>query len=134
MKIKILYTHERVKHPVLSTVILKTGVPLNILEASISPSRGELVVDVPASGDQLKAVIEALKAEGVEVRELGPTIEVDEEKCVLCGACVSPCPTGAITLTMERLEIDEQLCIRCKACVIACPFKALSMASTSWEA
>lgn len=131
MKIKIYYSHEKVKSPVLSTVILKTGIPLNILEATITPSKGELVVDVPASGEQFKAVVEALKAEGVEVSELGPTIEVDREKCILCGACVSPCPTGAITLTMERLEIDDQSCIRCKACVEACPFKALSMASTS---
>ncbi|MHC1564360.1 MAG: DUF362 domain-containing protein, partial [Candidatus Hecatellaceae archaeon] len=92
---------------------------------------GEMVVDVPASGRQLEMVIEALKAEGVEVKELGPTIEVVKDKCVLCGACVSPCPTGAITLTMEKLEIDEQLCVRCKACVVACPFKALSMATMS---
>ncbi|MHC1589845.1 MAG: 4Fe-4S binding protein [Candidatus Hecatellaceae archaeon] len=131
MKIKILYAHEKVKKPVLSTVILKTNVPLNILEATVTPSKGEMVVDVPASGRQLEMVIEALKAEGVEVKELGPTIEVVKDKCVLCGACVSPCPTGAITLTMEKLEIDEQLCVRCKACVVACPFKALSMATMS---
>ncbi|MHC1589636.1 MAG: 4Fe-4S binding protein, partial [Candidatus Hecatellaceae archaeon] len=30
-----------------------------------------------------------------------------------------------------KLEIDEQLCVRCKACVVACPFKALSMATMS---
>ncbi|MHC1585998.1 MAG: 4Fe-4S binding protein [Candidatus Hecatellaceae archaeon] len=131
MKVKISYRHEKVGKPVLSTVILKTGVPLNILEAVVTPSRGEIVVDIPASGEQLERVLEALREEGVEVWELGPTIEIDREKCVLCGACVSPCPTGAITLTAEEITIDEQLCIRCKACVVACPFKALKIASES---
>jgi len=129
LKVKILYGHERIKKPVLSTVILETGVPLNILEASITPSRGEIIVDIPASGEQLEKVLEALRREGVEVSELGPTVEVDRERCILCGACVSPCPTGAITLTMEELKIDDQLCIRCRACVAACPLKALKITS-----
>ena len=129
MKVKILYKHEKVEKPILSTVILKTGIPLNILEASVTPSQGEIVVDSPAVGEQLEKVLQALREEGVEIKELGPTIEVDRDLCVLCGACVSPCPTGAITLTLQELKIDEQLCIRCKACIVACPFKALKITS-----
>ena len=129
VKVKILYSHEQVKLPVLSTVILETGVPLNILEAKITPSEGEIVVEIPASGSRLEQVLNLLKSQGVEVCELGPAVEVDREKCVLCGACVSPCPTSAIKLHEDRLEIDDSLCIRCKACINACPFKALTLTS-----
>jgi ferredoxin-type protein NapF len=27
---------------------------------------------------------------------------VDQQRCIRCGACVAPCPTGAVTLTAEK--------------------------------
>ena len=129
MKFKIIYSHEAVEAPILSTVILETGVPINILEAKITPSEGEMIVDIPASGEDLARVLESLKKHGVEIREVGPAIEINREKCVMCGACVSPCPTGAITMVDGELTIDDKLCIRCKACVYACPVRALTITS-----
>lgn len=49
---------------------------------------------------------------------------IDEQKCQQCGACVSHCPTGAITLD-DKLHIDADKCIKCCACVKVCPSKAL---------
>jgi ferredoxin len=129
VKFKIIYSHEIVEAPILSTVILETGVPINILEAKITPSEGEMIVDIPVSGEDLARVLEALRKHGIEVREVGPTIEINKEKCVMCGACISPCPTGAITMVGDELRVDDKLCIRCKACVYACPVRALTMAS-----
>ena len=129
MKVKLFYSHERVKLPVLSTVILETGVPLNILEAKVTPSSGEIVVEIPATGEKLEKVIRALQEQGVKVQELGPAVTINVERCVLCGACVSPCPTGAIKLLEDRVEVDDSLCIRCKACAVACPFRAITIAS-----
>ncbi len=47
---------------------------------------------------------------------------VDEKLCVDCGACVSYCPTNAITIVDEAPVIDEDKCIGCGICnIVACP-------------
>ena len=52
---------------------------------------------------------------------------VKEEECVACGACIKPCPTGAITggTRKEAAHIDMDLCINCNACYQACNFLAI---------
>lgn len=43
------------------------------------------------------------------------------EACSLCGTCMSLCPTNAIYMEEGRLRTDEQRCIVCQACVKGCP-------------
>ena len=52
---------------------------------------------------------------------------VKEEDCVACGACIKPCPTGAITGGTRKVaaHIDMDLCINCNACYQACGFLAI---------
>ncbi|MFQ5482908.1 MAG: NADH-ubiquinone oxidoreductase-F iron-sulfur binding region domain-containing protein, partial [Nitrospinaceae bacterium] len=52
---------------------------------------------------------------------------VKEEDCVACGACIKPCPTGAITGGTKKFaaHIDMDLCINCNACYQACNFLAI---------
>lgn len=52
---------------------------------------------------------------------------VKEEECVACGACIKPCPTGAITGGTRKFaaHIDMDLCINCNACYEACNFLAI---------
>ncbi len=52
---------------------------------------------------------------------------VKEEECVACGACIKPCPTGAITGGTKKVaaHIDMDLCINCNACYQACNFLAI---------
>ena len=52
---------------------------------------------------------------------------VKEEDCVACGACIKPCPTGAITGGTRKVaaHIDMDLCINCNACYQACAFLAI---------
>ncbi len=45
------------------------------------------------------------------------------EGCILCGACVKACPTGAVVLGADNPVTDEKKCIMCQACVAACPQK-----------
>ena len=47
-------------------------------------------------------------------------IEVIEEKCSGCGACVSACPYNCIQLIEGKAKIDENCCQLCGACVSSC--------------
>ncbi|RLF15437.1 MAG: [Fe-S]-binding protein [Thermoprotei archaeon] len=125
MKLKITYNKQHVDKPVLSNVVLRTGVPINILDAKVSPGGGEVIVDVLAPPSKVKEVVDAFISEGVGVKEITKAIEADASRCIACGACVSPCPVGAISLREGMVEVDEAKCVRCQACVNACPMKAI---------
>lgn len=126
MKLRLIYARENVGEPVLSNVVLRTGVPLNILEARMEPDMGEIVVDAPAKGEQLRKVINLFREAGVSVKEITATIEIDEERCISCGACISPCPVQAIRFGPEwKVEFDEERCLRCQVCINACPVGAI---------
>ncbi len=126
MKLRLTYKRNNVSKPILSEIILKTGLPINILEAKVSLNAGEMVVDVPAAGKELDNVSELFQKAGVSVKEIKSITEIDYERCISCGACVSPCPVQAIKQNSDwDVELDEGRCIRCLICVNACPVKAI---------
>ncbi len=49
----------------------------------------------------------------------------DPQKCTLCGACLSRCPFGALTMEREQIEVGAS-CRMCGVCVKTCPEKAIS--------
>lgn len=52
-------------------------------------------------------------------------IEVIDQKCVGCGACIRACAYDAITIVDKLAIIDSDKCVLCGACVQACPFDAI---------
>lgn len=56
-------------------------------------------------------------------------IEVDEEKCIGCGACVNVCPSNALILKENSghkiLEYFVGRCIYCWRCIDVCPLQAI---------
>jgi Fe-S-cluster-containing hydrogenase component 2 len=57
-------------------------------------------------------------------------IQVNQELCTGCGACVDVCSEGAIQLVDQRAVIDEAICTACGSCVDACPNEAIAVRST----
>lgn len=56
-------------------------------------------------------------------------IEVDIEKCVLCGSCQRKCPSSAITVDRKEgyWAIERMGCIQCGYCVDNCPKNCLEI-------
>lgn len=54
---------------------------------------------------------------------------VDAENCTLCLACVSSCPTGALSDDPERprLMFTEDACVQCGLCKNTCPEKVITL-------
>ncbi len=128
MRLKLIYSPEVVEKPILAETILKTGVPMNILEAKVNAQKGELVVSVPASGKQLEDMIQMFEEAGVKTRILTRTLQIDARSCTSCGACISPCPTRALRFKPDwTIEFDEERCVACRVCVNACPVKAITV-------
>ncbi|HOZ00224.1 MAG TPA: FAD-binding protein [Candidatus Syntrophosphaera sp.] len=52
-------------------------------------------------------------------------IEIIDQNCVGCGACIRACAYDAIRLEGKLAVIDTEKCTLCGACVQACPFEAI---------
>jgi ferredoxin len=57
------------------------------------------------------------------------SLEIDIAGCTLCLACVSACPTGALSDDPERptLRFAEDACVQCGLCKATCPEKVISL-------
>jgi MinD superfamily P-loop ATPase len=59
-------------------------------------------------------------------------VEIDPEKCQLCGAyiepiCIDRCPCSALRIRDKKIEVTEFLCEDCNECGYACPDKAITI-------
>lgn len=54
-------------------------------------------------------------------------IEIDENKCGLCGLCIESCPYNAITISSEKINVDKFKCKGCGTCVSVCSTNAIEM-------
>jgi ferredoxin len=67
----------------------------------------------------------------VALPEMAPfgTVEIDADRCTLCLACVSACPTGALTDNPERptLRFAEDACVQCGLCKATCPENVVTL-------
>jgi len=119
------FSANQVQEPVTSQVILSEGVEMNILSAQIDERGGEILIEFQP--EHTSKIVEAFRKRGIKIR-VDKFVEVDEEKCVHCGACYSLCPVNAIRINEDHTIIfDEKQCVRCGACLDACPMAAISL-------
>tara|TARA_Y100000590_G_C15434666_1_gene906544 strand:- start:154 stop:324 length:171 start_codon:yes stop_codon:yes gene_type:complete len=55
-------------------------------------------------------------------------INIIDNKCDFCGACVSVCPVDCIELLESTININNKVCIDCDLCVFICPIEVLENA------
>jgi ferredoxin len=56
-------------------------------------------------------------------------VQLDVKSCTLCLACVTACPTSALSDNPERamLRFTESLCVQCGLCEATCPEDAITL-------
>ncbi len=127
--ILLRYSTEKADKPIISSIIRETDTPINILHADLTPKGGEIFISIDASEEKIEKIVNLFEGRGVHTEKVTESIELDEEKCIDCGACVSLCPTEALKLADDdySLLLNEEECVYCRACVPACPVDALSL-------
>jgi len=103
--------------------VLKQEISFNILKFSTDSSGIKMLLDVPE--DKIKDITKSLEKSDIIVNKKG-RVSIDSESCVNCGACVSLCPTEALSLNQDfELIFSEELCIGCNLCLNSCPRYAI---------
>ncbi|WNY27091.1 4Fe-4S binding protein [Methanolapillus ohkumae] len=124
MKLKITFPEERVSSPILSEVILKTGVLVSIVSSVVNPNGGEMIIEV--IDQSFENIKKELCAKGVKVVPVYDLIKRKEDECVECGGCISVCPAKVFSFDPDwNLKTETDRCIRCKLCISMCPHQAL---------
>lgn len=57
----------------------------------------------------------------------GYVAEINYEKCVGCGQCVTDCNFMAISQENGSITVDSSLCMGCEACATKCPVEAITL-------
>jgi NAD-dependent dihydropyrimidine dehydrogenase PreA subunit len=125
VRILLRFSEKIVEEPIISHIILELKVPINIIMAHVNSKGGEVLAEVP--DEALDKLISAFRKLGATV-SIPKLIEVDSEKCINCGACVTLCPVEAITIDEDASVVfDKEKCLgsTCSACVDACPSRAI---------
>jgi L-aspartate semialdehyde sulfurtransferase ferredoxin len=125
VRLLLRFSEKIVEDPIISQIVLDLKVPINIVTAYVNSKGGEVLADV--ADESADRVIGAFREKGVIV-SLPKLIEVDSEKCLNCGSCVSVCPVEAITFADDlSVTFNKEKCVgsTCSACVDACPARAI---------
>lgn len=59
-----------------------------------------------------------------------PRLQIDAERCTVCGLCAAQCPVGNLVKQEESIQIvDAEDCLHCLRCMHHCPQNAISFGS-----
>jgi L-aspartate semialdehyde sulfurtransferase ferredoxin len=119
-----------VDRPIVYKLIKDYDLVMNILKASITPNEeGFMVIELIGDKDNFAAGIKYLEESAVVIDPIGRDVKRNDERCTSCGACVTICPTDALSVdkvTRQVIFTDEK-CIACEICVKTCPLGAMEV-------
>lgn len=121
-----------VEKPIISDLVRKYDVEVNILEARITPNEeGSMFIGIQGSDENLDKAFGYLVSSGVKVTVKPRRLLWHEDICTSCGACLAHCLPKALNMDPDTGEVryDDDLCISCLLCIPACPYRALEEAS-----
>jgi len=126
-KLVLHFPNALVDKPIISNLVRKFDLEFNILKAYVTPEEeGNLILELIGTEENLTNAVKHLKGLGVKVQSLSKQVEMIEEKCTHCTACVPLCPAGAISVDRETFTVkfNSKKCIACGICIKVCPTKA----------
>ncbi len=132
MKLVLHFPPKLIEQPITYQLIKKHDLMVNILGARITPKeQGRLVVEISGRKKNLDAALRFLKELGVGVEPLARDVTWHEDRCIECTACVSICPTGALSVSRPDMHVsfNHDKCIACELCVPVCAYKAVEIIS-----
>jgi pyruvate formate lyase activating enzyme len=70
----------------------------------------------------------------IETIDSEPQVVWYHTKCIGDKACIEACPEDALDLTADGMQIDRERCQVCGSCEEACPTGAIKVMGHTWEA
>ncbi len=129
-RIVLNFPRDLVGEPIISRLVKKYNLECNILRASVTPRQvGIMVLGLKGSKANYNQALEYLKTLQVTVQPLSHDVTRNLNRCIECGACVTLCPTPALSRDPQTSEIrfDKNACIGCELCIPACPMQAMEV-------
>lgn len=129
-RIVLHFPTDLVSDPIISRLVKRYDLECNILKADITPRQiGILVLGLKGENNNYREAIEYLKSLKISVQLLSQDVTRDEYRCIECGACVTICPSDALTRDPRTGEVrfDKDSCIGCELCIPACPMRAMEV-------
>jgi formate hydrogenlyase subunit 6/NADH:ubiquinone oxidoreductase subunit I len=127
VRLLLRFSEDIISEPITAQTILDEGVAMNILSARVNAKEGVILVDVPA--EDVDKVVNAFQRKGVKV--LTPKqIQINDELCIECGACISLCPVKVINIESDNtVNFNVERCLgrTCGLCIDACPMNAIDL-------
>ena len=130
------FPKSQIDRPVISNVIRRMQVEVNILQAHITPEEdGHMFAIFSGKGTSVEEAFDYLRNNDVKVVLPTQNLVRDQEKCVHCTACVGQCPSAAFEVDQETFEVayNAKRCIACKLCIPSCTFGALESLSDHFK-
>ncbi|MEK7400096.1 MAG: NIL domain-containing protein [Candidatus Poribacteria bacterium] len=133
----IHFPSQLVKQPIIYLLAKQYNLAFNILMARIMPNEeGLMVVELSGEDDDYEAGLQYIQDQGVHIQLLSRDVRRDDKRCTSCGACITICPTGALSITDRKTmevtyEVDK--CVACSLCVKTCPPRAMHITLNNIE-
>ena len=129
-RLVLRFPAESINEPITYVLIREYDVKINILNADITHGKeGNLLIEISGEAGRIDDAIAYLESKKVRPSPVVKTILFNEAECVHCGACVSVCFPGALTMkeSNRKLKFSPDRCVACELCIKACPLQLFEL-------